>query len=1116
MVFAAFLSQRGKTMRNLRAALLVLLFAAALPAQDRPQPDTPEQAADKVPAAFKAKDGKTLKVLAEKDDPDPWLVADEMCFRGEQDAAEAFAEAAARPRVGTLYGYVARQRNAPASTEHRRLLESVADALDAKKPDVALAALDASTLSAATVVSIRLMYARAVALRQAGRLRESARAFDSAGDRARKTGWLRRAEQAFWNSAMILEELGENREALERLARLREVVTKSGDRPQIAKALGQIGRVHSMLGEWAKAAEYYTQALAHDPDEVTRAGFLVNLGNSHRVLGRYREALECFERALPTWREKRHSLALGTTLLGIGMVHKFRADYEQALEVFERARDHCRDAGAPGKVAGALNNIAEIQKDLGEYQKALGTLERALDIYRRVGDESGAAYVLSTTCAVYDHLGMYAQALGCIERALEIRERTGDERAAIPAHINAGNVYDSTGDYEKALRHYETAHRLAQKHGSPQASTALLNMGLMHERRRDYARALEIYDQALSHAKALDHDDTVGVILCNIGAAYLYSGEIEKAVRYQERALGNAERTGNRYLMVLILQLLGEAHASAGDHKESEAWFRRAIALADRMGERFRGVGLRAGLASVRLEQGLPREASKLAREAVSEMGTMLSHLAQEHGALARGQFGRVFEVGARASLKTGDAADLWFFLESGRAGTLLESLGGRDKLRATSLPEDLLREEAEAQSAEAVARKLYLRALDLGERKELQRRRQEFDQAREARKAVIERIQREEKAAANVLYPKADSLEEIQASLRKDEALVLYALLKKDALALALTTKEARIVPLAGTDEIAAACGAIRAGVLSGATRGFAFEKERPDASLPGAIAKLRKLVVEPLGLGRDVKRLLASPHGALSYVPFALLAGDREVGQVPSGTTYRLLIGERGLRGEGVLGLGDPDYETKVDTIAKTVYRAGGRGVLWPLPGTRAEVRALADVKLLGKDATEAGLQKALGQRARWHAVHLACHGLVDPERPTLSSLALTADSHNDGFLTALEVFRMKIPADLVVLSACETGRGKVVNGEGIVGMTRAFMFAGAPRVIVSLWKVDDDATRALMVKFYGLWNPKDGSRGLPTAAALKKAQEFVASHEKWKHPYYWAAWQLWGLPD
>jgi CHAT domain-containing protein len=183
-------------------------------------------------------------------------------------------------------------------------------------------------------------------------------------------------------------------------------------------------------------------------------------------------------------------------------------------------------------------------------------------------------------------------------------------------------------------------------------------------------------------------------------------------------------------------------------------------------------------------------------------------------------------------------------------------------------------------------------------------------------------------------------------------------------------------------------------------------------------------------------------------------------------------------------------------------------------PLPETREEATAVGDVTLLGKAACEAGLRKALASRERWRAVHLACHGLVDAASPLRSSLALTPDATNDGLLTCVDVFRLRVPADLVVLSACETARGKIYRSEGIVGLTRAFMFAGAPRVICSLWKVDDEATRALMVKFYELWNPDEGE-GLGAAAALKEAQAFVRSHEKWANPYYWAAWTLWGLP-
>jgi len=219
-------------------------------------------------------------------------------------------------------------------------------------------------------------------------------------------------------------------------------------------------------------------------------------------------------------------------------------------------------------------------------------------------------------------------------------------------------------------------------------------------------------------------------------------------------------------------------------------------------------------------------------------------------------------------------------------------------------------------------------------------------------------------------------------------------------------------------------------------------------------------------------------------------------------------------------VLGLGDPDYETNPDVHALDLYRSRRGGSLTGLPATRAEIDAIADVKLLGADASEVGLEAALRLRKRWRAVHFACHGRANAATPMLSYLALSADSGHDGFLTCLDVFRMSIPADLVVLSACETGKGRIYRTEGIVGLARAFMFAGAPRVLCSLWKVDDQATKALMIKFYELWNPKGRKKGRGAAAALKEAQEYVRESrdkrgkQRWKHPYFWAAWVLWGL--
>ncbi|MCZ6572882.1 MAG: CHAT domain-containing protein, partial [Planctomycetota bacterium] len=413
---------------------------------------------------------------------------------------------------------------------------------------------------------------------------------------------------------------------------------------------------------------------------------------------------------------------------------------------------------------------------------------------------------------------------------------------------------------------------------------------------------------------------------------------------------------------------------------------------------------------------------------------------------------------------------------ETGRAGGLLEALGGRAQLRSAAIPEGLREEEALVRKAMDTARARHQEAVQVKDLKQARSRKKELDVAQEKMRDVIQKIQRDAKASAGLLYPSPVALAELQGTLAKDEVLVSYAVFSRKAMALVITAGTARVVQLGEREAIVDACDAL------------VLDDTEEDPS--GRIEQLRELLIKPLALEAGVKRILISPDGPLSYIPFSMLVGTRAVAYVPSGTTLALLRGERHERGKKVLALGDPVYT----------------GELERLPETRTEAKAVGDVVLLGEDATKAGLETALAKRKRWRAVHLACHGLIDRERPTLSSLAITG-----GNLTAFDVMRMNFAADLVVLSACETGKGKIVRGEGLIGLTRAFMLAGTPRVIVSLWPVEDKATQALMKKFFQLWK-----RGAPAASALMKAQAHVRSKKKWKHPSYWAAWQLWGLPE
>ncbi|MHC4473825.1 MAG: CHAT domain-containing protein, partial [Planctomycetota bacterium] len=543
------------------------------------------------------------------------------------------------------------------------------------------------------------------------------------------------------------------------------------------------------------------------------------------------------------------------------------------------------------------------------------------------------------------------------------------------------------------------------------------------------------------------------------------------------------------------LEEVAEIQAGRGRTEEALKTYGRALEQAEKVDAGRLLVSIRIGIARTRLARSEPEEAVEVAKEAAEILSRLVEGLADEQGARAREDWAELFAVGAKAAVVAGDPAAAFHFLETGRAGALLESLEGRERIRAAVVPEALRAEEEHAQTAEAFARQRYRDALNARPAtiERIRRSRAAWEAARERTGGVQESIQRTAKAASDLVYPRAASLRAVRSLLGKGEALVLYAFLESEAVALVVTGKGSRIAKLGPKAAIEEACSRIdpSGGGGTGAE----------------AIDSLARMVVRPLELGADVRRLLVSPDGILSFVPLSLLADGRMVVYVPSATTWAHIRRDKARSGRGVLALGDPRYEKA---------RGAPRGrKLTPLPATREEARRVGDVVLLGKWANESRLRAALAARPRWRAVHFACHGLIDTERPSRSGLALTPDGEDDGLLTALELFEVSVPADLVVLSACETAKGRVVQAEGIVGLTRAFMLAGAPRVLCSLWKVDDEATSALMVRFYELWNPKEGA-GLTAAAALVKAQEHVRSQEVWKHPRHWAAWVLWGLPD
>ncbi len=785
-------------------------------------------------------------------------------------------------------------------------------------------------------------------------------------------------------------------------------------------------------------------------------------------------------------------------LTGLGLAQARSGDLEAAVETLRRALALRSRAGCGASTAATLRALGRVHEEAGDHAAARGAYAAALAAAEAAGDRGARAAALDLLGGLHWRLGEYAASLAYQERALAILEQLDDPRRVAAARANLGTVYQRLGDVDRALSCYEAAvARLREAGEGALAAGVLTNLGALYAQLGEPERALGCLEQARRGFEEAGDDAGLAAALGNAGHLQLSLGNVAEALACHERALSLRQARADAEGAVEARTALGLAQAAAGDPEQALASLRRAASDAESLGAQDGLVVALWATASVRLQAGEPGLAVAAARRAIEELPAMVGGLSDEHGALVRQRLSPVFETGLRAALALGSAEDAAFFLESGRAGALLEALGGRERLHAVVVPGALREAEARARAQEARALARYRRSLDAEDVAAMRAAAAEREAARRAVRAAIDAIQRQAKAAAHLVYPRAAPLSELRAALRADEAFVSYGVLPDRVVALVVTPQGARIVPLGAAADVHAACAAASSASAPG-----------PDPA-PEAEA-LRALVVAPLGLSPQVRRVLVSPDGPLAYVPFALLLPGREPVCVPSGTTWRLLAAEGRRRGEGVLALGDPDYETDGPGANQIARMSSGVGFA-PLPHTREEARAVGDVVLLGAEATEEGLRYALGRRPRWRAVHLACHGVVDPDTPLSSALALTPAGDDDGFLTAMDVLRLRIDADLVVLSACRTGRGRFVRGEGVMGFVRAFMFAGAPRVLVSLWNGDDAAALALMRALHA------GLRaGEAPATALARAQAQVRDQPAWAHPYYWAGWTLWGDAD
>jgi len=858
----------------------------------------------------------------------------------------------------------------------------------------------------------------------------------------------------------------------------------------------------------AKAAEAEVTLRERAAGEAERLGWLSGAEDRFALAASVCHGRHRSKRAIGLWTEALRVAASRGNAERIGHLFHGRAaalaDGGQLLEAaaeYERAIQHGRAEESVENMLAAQIALAGVHVELGHYARAFTMLERAL-AEARSGDSAGS--------------GADVEAL---------RENEAD------ALMWLTNLDIYLGRWDAGREHASAALAGARGLASPPdelIGACLGNMSLIEAHDDDAAaleRATGYFDEAVSRFQALDDMRSVAQALENWAVMLARRGKVDSALHNAEAAEVSLGDASNPLELASVRITLGDLLRRSGRTSEALAKHGSALELLRVAEARAELARCLTSLAQDHLASKAPAAALAEAKEAFQVLGGVVGGLGDSESVAAKDELYPLFEVGAAAALAIGDRPALSWFLEGGRAGSLLEALGSRQSLESAVLSPELLKRKSQAaETARHTLRTLAEAAsATTPSLPAIRAARDARTAALRELSAVADAIQRER--GASVALPKPLDLAGIASRLGVTESLVLYTFLEGRGLAFVVRrTGPPSVVDLREEKPIAEAVEALRAALPV------------KSSDWVDALAKVRTLLVDPLKLPPDATRILVSPDGSLGYLPFTLLFADpkllaegkpgalnRDVAFVPSGTVLAFLRDERAAQpaaaptppGE-VLALGDPVYETADANDTSPLARLRGAFSLERLEASAGEVAAVGTKGrvFVREKASEATLRAELSkQKARLRALHLACHGLVDLDQPLASGLALTVDAQDDGLLTTMEILGLRIPADLVVLSACQSGLGWTSRGEGIVGFTRAFLHAGAPRVVASLWKVNDQATAELMKRMYAAWKP-----GTSVAVALRTAQESVRtdkSHD-WSHPRYWAPWVLWGLPE
>ncbi len=972
--------------------------------------------------------------------------------------------------------------------------------------------------------------------------------------------WLKIAEQAIrakgseHSLAYVLVAKGESyltREMDVALAALDEAIgllAKYNDNVMLGSAFRKKAIIVSAYeginaGIWMlKKAVSFSQAA----NDIENLGFeYLQLGMAYHQLGKSGEAFEYLEKSFPYLEKSQNIRGMAAYRIYMGRIYLENDDYEQAERFYLQGSELYKKIGAAGGIGECMKGVGDVYFFQGDYSRA----NEYYDIAEMNLWESSSMILIGDIYLnkgeMYGHEGDYLEAFGCYNHALPIYRELHDVIGQGDVHKKIGDIFILSNQYDEASQSYLEAQNFYE------TQDVSVRMGDVFKRRGDillfrkqYDRAEQMFEKALEYYCVNEESVGLGNTYKALGDVNYEKGDASKALEYFYQSLIFYEQGKN-----LIGQ--GVAYSRIADVEHRRENLEKALKHYDRAIVFHRRAGDIDTESLTRFERSFVLERMGKITEAKQEfqMALDLFELSRTRAAfhsLKEGYMKNVLDFYqhiVRFMLRRGFKEEAFRPADAMKARLFLDQLAeGRTPLKKGQAPE--LAEKHNRLIAQLSDVRLELHQTDSKDKRTLARLEQQKNDIQAELDRLMITIRSENPVYSSVHYPQPMTLDVLGKTLKPNETLVQYVVTPEKIFAFVVSQKRFKIVPLKITVE--------EFGDRVNQLKRLLRDSEANQKTLNRIALILYRGIFRPLEKHlSESNDIIIVPDGGLALIPFESLITERfnegkrpkyliekyRINYIQSASVLKMVRDhyQRPSKTNRFIGFGDPvyDYENfsqgkpekssgiphrgdDNEKILRGNYRRGG-GIYDRLENSHIELTSIGDIftELENGESVLRLRDQALEEEVKsntmkdYDYIHLACHGLLSDDFQSLVLSQNIPTQTDNGFLTLNEIMNCKFNAKLVVLSACQSGAGKLEKGEGVTGLTRAVMYAGTPAVIASLWTVDDKATKELMIRFYeNLLKHK-----MSKSEALRQAKISLLESKQYSSPRYWSAFVMYG---